>query len=592
MAKSTLKLSGTYPLWGPGVRTGKLGRATGGELPVLVRVEETDATTDLLGARREEARLLARASSAGVLRLEQVVVVAGKIARVYESCDGVSLPRLMEHLAARGEGFPARVALGIAASVGHALETSLGLSDGERAVAAPAALWDDVLLEPGGRVRVGRLTTAPASSARGPSAARVVAGVAIEAIAGPLPGREPPDLEVALARVTAAGAPVGAARALSDVLLLGQGTTPGALARALEQFAADMQGPTLSAWAPGVVSAAMRATTGASAASADAPALLPDATGIVARRSPARSVVAAPAAPLPEASRPFERGMAGRVRLDDVDADPPTTVLRSPGRLDALVNDVDESEATVVGIARLRETAGSTERDLLDITGSFRAASAPAPVAAPPVAAPAPSRAGAGTSGAVTLLAGLAAGLLLVLVGAFALRERGDASAPVEVSGAPVAEAVAPAGATPTARAPVTEPAVAGAPPRGAAAPEAPPNAKREPSAGRAVGSPAGDRRVPAVLSTPNTPAAPPAPAPGTVKHAVTFQSGSPAIVSLEVDCTEGRGKGATVSIPATPTGNCRITGRTAEGGKTTVMFTVASSGTFTCFTDGARDCR
>jgi hypothetical protein len=586
-------------MWGPGVRTGKMGRGNGVELPVLVRVEDAEATTEALAARRDEARLLARASSAGVLRLEQVVVVAGKLARVYEACDGVSLARVREHLLTRGEAIPPRVALGLAAAVGHALEASLGLTEGERAVAAPTWLWDDVLVEPGGRVRVARLVTAPLSAPRAAGAARVVAGVALEAIAGPLPGREPPDLEVALARVTGAGAPVEVARVLSEVLLLGQASTPGGLARVLEQRAAEMQGPTLAAWAPGVVSAALRGATGTP--SQTSPPLLPDATGIVPRRPAVRPSPGPSGAPLPEASRPFERG---RVRLEDVDADAPTSVLRSvPGRLDALVNDVDESEATVVGIARIRDAGGAAERDLLDITGSFRAGGAsvaPSPSPAPaPVAPPSPARK-APASGAVTLLAGLTAGLLLVLVGVFVMRDGGDVApadvpaAPADVPTAPATGVAAPPGSPSEAAPdplPVTSPGNAD---KGAPSPREvrPAAARPPPTPGRAVAEPAGDRRVPAAASSPAAP--PPAgPAPSTVtKHAVTFVSGSPAIVSLEVDCMEGRGKGASVSIPATPTGNCRITGRTAEGGKTTVMFTVASSGTYTCFTDGARDCR
>ncbi len=588
MAKPTLKLSGNYPAWAPGVRTGKLVRVNGMETAILVRVEDAEATPERLAFRREEARVLARASNAGLLRLEQVVPVGGKVARVYEACDGASLVRIREVVAARGESVSPRVALGIAAAVGHALDASLGVAEGERALVAPPSMLADVLVEPGGRVRLAAMDTAPLASPRAALSARAVAILFVETLTGRLLGTEPTDLEVALARVASAGGNAELGRVLGEVLLMGQAGTPGALARTFDRLAAEHVGPSVGAWAPGVVSAALRAAIGA------APALPETQTGVHLRAPSVRNrSTPAPerGLPLPDASRPFERGpggrllAAGRVQLEDADVDPPTTISRArvTASLDALVNDVDEAEATVVGIARMADPEAAVERDPFDMTSNFRPA-------APEGIRPAQVATASGGNRMIPVLVAVAGALLVVAVAVMAFRGESPPAASTALEPPAPSEPVAlPREVMKSAAPEVVAPGAASAPSKAACAETS--TARAEPSGKRAA-----ETRPTAAVTTasaPATSAAPVAAAPATPATVrVSFRSADPAIVELDVECVGGRGKGPTVAIASTPPGNCRVTGRTAEGARLAVMLPVQASGDFACFEGGVRACR
>ncbi|MBM4366446.1 MAG: hypothetical protein FJ102_09535, partial [Deltaproteobacteria bacterium] len=158
MGKATLRLTGTFEAWAPFARAGRLGRANGSEVPVLVRVlDGTTADEPALAALREDGRLLGRLQHENVLRVEQTSGVGGKLAVVHENFDCVAMDKVLEALRARGQVLPARVAAEVAATVGIALEEALKIGDDERRVGHPGATPQEVLVDTGGRVKLAGL---------------------------------------------------------------------------------------------------------------------------------------------------------------------------------------------------------------------------------------------------------------------------------------------------------------------------------------------------------------------------------------------------------------------------------------------------
>ncbi|MBM4393623.1 MAG: hypothetical protein FJ090_21060, partial [Deltaproteobacteria bacterium] len=158
MGKATLRLIGTFEAWAPFARAGRLGRANGSEVPVLVRVlDGTTADEASLAALREDGRLLGRLQHENVLRVEQTSGVGGKLAVVHENFDCVAMHKVLEALRARGQVLPARVAAEVAATVGIALEEALKIGDDERRLGHPGSTPQEVLVDTSGRVKLAGL---------------------------------------------------------------------------------------------------------------------------------------------------------------------------------------------------------------------------------------------------------------------------------------------------------------------------------------------------------------------------------------------------------------------------------------------------
>jgi hypothetical protein len=300
MARTTLKLGSNATAWTDGVRHGRLLYPDGHEVPVLVRPSALESSPGTLHDAREDAALVGHVGHPGVLPIEQVVGVHGRIAHVYAHFDGVSLPRLVETLQARGHAVPVRVAVEIAAAVAVVLQQAVDTLGTGEAVAAPDPLGVDVLIGSHGQIRLAglRVVAGGAGDARASAAATGVAWLVAELLGGERPGRGSANAEAALARIVEVGANASLVRALGEVLLVGGGaeTGPGALGASLLAVAPQQPGPSLAAWAPASISLALR-----DANAAGGP--LPAESG--ARPDPARAVT--PSMPLPEASAAYAR---------------------------------------------------------------------------------------------------------------------------------------------------------------------------------------------------------------------------------------------------------------------------------------------
>ncbi|MES2641986.1 MAG: hypothetical protein V4850_21025 [Myxococcota bacterium] len=312
MGKSTLKLTGVYEAWSRNVRQGRLTRANGTEAPVLVRVDDADATPELLLRLREDARLLGRLQHESVLRIEHISAVGGKVGVVYEGFECASASRILRVLRARNQVLPARAAVEAAAAVGLALDEALRIVDGDRAVHHPSPSPEDVLVDTAGRVklagfRVARQGDTPAPPPKGylspeggsapPAATYLVGALLVELLSGDSPpdaAAEPERHEAAvrraLIRVLARpgdtpGEPVVAAirQALAHDPAVRGG--PGALGKKLRELAVALQSPGLRAWAPGSIPSIQRfATPTADGRAGGAP--LPFPTDDSTQRSP------------------------------------------------------------------------------------------------------------------------------------------------------------------------------------------------------------------------------------------------------------------------------------------------------------------
>jgi hypothetical protein len=300
MARTTLKLGSNATAWTEGVRHGRLLYPDGHEVPVLVRPSALESSPGTLHDAREDAALVGHVGHPGVLPIEQVVGVHGRISRVYAHFDGVSLPRLVETLRARGHAVPVRVAVEIAAAVAGVLQPAVETHGTGEAVAAPDPLGVDVLIGSQGQIRLAglRVVAGGAGDARASSAAISIAWLVAELLGGERPAPGSAKAEAALAKIVELGANAGLVRALGEVLLVGGAAEsgPGALATVLLALAPQQPGPSLAAWAPASISLAMR-----DANAAGGP--LPAESG--ARPDPSRPVT--PSMPLPEASAAYAR---------------------------------------------------------------------------------------------------------------------------------------------------------------------------------------------------------------------------------------------------------------------------------------------
>lgn len=365
MAKSTLKLVGAYEAWAKDVRQGRLVRATGVEVSVLVRVyEDLEATPELLGRLREDARLLGRLQHESVLRIEHISAVGGKVGEIYEGFEAASAARILKVLRLRNQVLPARAAVEAAAAVGLALDEALRIVDGDRAVMHPGPGPDQVLIDTAGRVklagfRVSRAGDPPAQPMKGyaapeggggaAAATYLVGALLVELLSGEPPPEASADPERheaairrALIRVLARpgdtpGDPVVQVvrQALAhDPTIRG---APGALGKKLRELAVALSSPGLRAWAPGSIPSIQRFSQEASGVRASALPLPAEETVRAplgasnrtiappdperqapdkAPRSPAPSTGAP--RPLPDApSRSFERGAT--IVPDDLD---------------------------------------------------------------------------------------------------------------------------------------------------------------------------------------------------------------------------------------------------------------------------------
>jgi hypothetical protein len=285
LAKATLKLLGVYEPWGPAVRQGRLVRANGVEVPVLVRIlEDLPADAETLARMREDARLTAHLQHEHVLRVEHASGVGQRCAIVHEGFDGASAARVVQVLRARNQVLPARAAVEIGAAVGIALEEMLRISEGERRLLHPGPTPEEVLVDGAGHVKLAGIRVcgasaptahkgygAPPGGGDAEAATYMVGALLVDLLSGEAPpeGSAEPDkheaaVRRALIRVLARpGDTPGEAvvAAIRQALSANPGTrgAPGALGRQLRDLALTLQSPGLRAWAPGTVPYVQRA---------------------------------------------------------------------------------------------------------------------------------------------------------------------------------------------------------------------------------------------------------------------------------------------------------------------------------------------
>ncbi|HNC97959.1 MAG TPA: hypothetical protein PKW90_17650, partial [Myxococcota bacterium] len=280
MAKSTLKLVGVYEPWGPWARQGRLVRANGTEVGVLVRVLEETADGEPFARLREDARLLGRLQHENALRLENVSAVGGKMALVHEGFEGVSAAVITRALGQKKQVWPARAAVELAAQVGLALEEALRIQDGPKRLVHPGPSPDWILVDATGKIKLAGLMVlhpdleAPPvpSGYRSPEgglglagAAYMVGALLIELLGGEAPpdaasesGPHEAVIRRAVIRVLArpGEAPGDATvQILRQALAFDPNTrgTPGALGRRLRELAVALQSPGLRTWAPSAI---------------------------------------------------------------------------------------------------------------------------------------------------------------------------------------------------------------------------------------------------------------------------------------------------------------------------------------------------
>jgi hypothetical protein len=464
VGKSTLKLVGVYEAWSRSVRQGRLTRANGTEAPVLVRVfEERPATPELLARLREDVRLLGRLQHESVLRLEHVSAVGGKVGQVTEGFECASAARVLRVLRARNQVLPARAAVEAAAAVGLALDEALRIVDGDRAVAHPGPVPEEVLLDVAGRVKLaGFVVTRPddpplvlpkgyAAPEGGGSAAAatyMVGALLVELLSGESPPDAAADAERheasirrALIRVLARpgdtpGEPVVAVirQALAHDPTARGG--PGALGRKLRELAVALQSPGLRAWAPGSIPSIQKfVPTAAESRGGAALPQLPQPTDEASRAAPlgANMTIAPPAGP----PAPLSAGLT---------IAPPDPKSREP-LPDAVSRAHPRGQATIV--------PADSEDDAVLPEEAFgpspRAAGAPRPDSVKFVPSPGPSGAPARDATPTRSAAGPSAAPRSSAAGAAAPRSSAAGAAPPGrvVSGASPAPLPAPGGTSP-----------------------------------------------------------------------------------------------------------------------------------------------
>ncbi len=596
MAKSTLKLGTTWNGWGAGVRQGRLVRSDGHEAAVLVRTSDEEASTERVAARRAEIKLVGRVVHPAFLRVDQVAAIGGRVAYVVDGFDGANLPRIVQTLRTRGQGIPVRALTELAGILGEALQALVDVEEGGRALAAPPQLAHDVLVDARGSVRLAGWAVTPGGpgDARASAAATALAWLVAELLGAERPVQGAVGAEAALAHVAAAGGTPGLVRALGEVLLVGGGADagPGALARSLAVVAAEQSGPTLVAWAPAMISTALRDAAG--------PALLPEDTGV--RQQPRASsgpiLGSGGTSPLPEASRPFVRSEL-QAQRPPVPRPAPPAPRRKAANLDLFMGDDADVEATVVGI--LREPVGRAPApdfsDPFDLTSQVPLPSGPAepsrwnsleaPVAPPPE----PARNGAspafiGFMGALGLVLLLAAGWFFFAGGGGAASDAAPAEIPAAAADAPTGTSAVPV--------PDGSGAPVALPPSPPAAREGVPAMDARPGSAPRTSAPA--RSEPARAAPPATQAAPAAvPVSGAPEfYNVEFRNASSTVTGLAVACKDNvGGKGSTsVSLVSVPRGPCAVTGSTGGGVPLRANVTVTASQAYTCFANDSRVCQ
>lgn len=349
MAKATLRLVGTFDAWAPFARTGRLVRANGSEVAVLVRVlDGTTADETSLATLRDDGRLLARLQHENVLRVEQTSGVGGKLAVVHENFDCVAVDKVLAALHGRGQALPARVAAEIASAVGIALEEALKIGDEDRRIQHPSPTPQEILVDTSGRVKLAGLRVRRAEG-EWPAAARGYAAPGLVGnardgwqaatwmvgalLAELLTGEAPPEVgananthEAALRKVVIKilGRPGDQpsellVQAVKQALAADPDVrgTPGAWGRMLREVSVQLPTPGLRAWAPGTIPAVQR---GALAAGRPAAGL---AAGLTI--APPQETGRAPPLPPDLASR-----AAAPVAAAAVDDDPEPTMMGLP----------------------------------------------------------------------------------------------------------------------------------------------------------------------------------------------------------------------------------------------------------------------
>lgn len=169
MAKASLKLTGIFDPWAKGVRIGQLTKSDGTEVRVLVRPLET-WPAELVEPVREEARLVSRLDVAGVLRVEYASAVGGKPAIVHGFEAVASVARLRDEIVPRGQVFPARAALEIAAEVASILHRLAAASRPDTRFCQTQPTPSDVLIGVSGEVWLAGVRAMKATSPRSPVA--------------------------------------------------------------------------------------------------------------------------------------------------------------------------------------------------------------------------------------------------------------------------------------------------------------------------------------------------------------------------------------------------------------------------------------
>jgi hypothetical protein len=139
-----LQILGPCPWWSEAARSGRLA-VDGAERPVAIVLGPEVDDPDAVGRARERASAWLGLREPGVLPLLEVLGAEGRVAWVYEACDGVSASALL----AVGEGAHLRVGTEIVAACAEVLERQHGSGRSH-----PGLAGDDVIVDPDGAVLV------------------------------------------------------------------------------------------------------------------------------------------------------------------------------------------------------------------------------------------------------------------------------------------------------------------------------------------------------------------------------------------------------------------------------------------------------
>jgi hypothetical protein len=336
---SSLRVQSVREAWGPDVRAAVLTRPGGVEEPVLVRISPVEAAPDVMARAAEDLPELRRVTAPGVLPVEQVAAVGGRLARVYAWFDGTSLRVVLANALRTGVALPARAVIEIAGQVGIALDGGLRSSEAGHLHHAGCGP-EDVLVDTAGEVRLTGfvvlrpgelLSTRPGYRSVGDAdpGAYMVAALLYELLTGevpPEPGDTPERHETIVRRMLiralarpgdSPGEAVG--QALREALGWSHASDAGSFGQRLLALATRVSGPRLGQWAAtGLLAPAPVAAGRTSSASGGTPTPRP------APSSPPASAMLR--APPPAASPSMSSAGSAAVSSEGVSRQAPTVI--------------------------------------------------------------------------------------------------------------------------------------------------------------------------------------------------------------------------------------------------------------------------